>query len=795
MKKKMLVFALIMSCTNIFAQLGYRFGSSFIELSPDSSSLYFVQTKSVGQMMKMKESIKNNDEGVKIVAELAKNACIVNSKSFGAGNYISEIYKDNENHRLIMLPRFAVKMKTGHEIDEVLTLFGQYLTFDKKEHNIYKVNCCVDNSADVLTLNEEINLIESVEWCEPMMIGKIRKYNTLEGSQYYLNNTGQNGGTIGIDINVKPAWNIVTVDTTLVVAVIDDGVDRNHEDLIGSVLPGMTIDYPNEYGDPINDYPTTPFWDGDTKSHGTACAGIIAARNNSIGIRGVASGVKILPVNVNPYTPYDFPDSWYWFEQIAMSILWAYDTQGADVISWSGGPDGFSAYISIVLTNAVNNGRNGKGTIVVCASGNSTSNQSVVFPASMDETIAVGAINKNGGVWSYSCGGNKLDLVAPSGDCLGQGDVVTTDRSAPYGENAAGNYMYNFGGTSAACPQVAGVVALMLSANPNLTASQVHTILRNTARDVNTSGFDNATGYGLVDAYAAVYTALVAGITQISGPTIPGSPSTYYVQNLPSGWSVVWSMQGKTTLPSYCTINYPAANQLQINNSSKLHIQETLVAKVYNANGTLVKTLTKYINTADGFTGSYSQTIPTPYEVLWGGFHDGSVIQVKQGYNVALTSNYFYGVSVSYTCFPPYPLVSTSGNTINITLHSSTDFSNCLFHCVNGDRVIEFRLRAAPTLFIDPILHIMAGNSGEGNPVVNISVSTAETEGETRQDEVASWNLTIYSYTTGKIVHTQKVTGASVSIDTSAWKPDIYVVSAKIDGKEITEKFTLNESR
>lgn len=567
-------------------------------------------------------------------------------------------------------------------------------------------------------------------------------------------------------INVFNAWDYTMGSPSVKVAVIDCIPPFSHYDIYSSSASYNNIDWSLGH-----DYTLA----SPSNSHGESVAGIISAKtNNILGIAGISggnnsAGACIIPLNVATV------DGKVDNSAVDDAIRDATD-DGARIINLSigyfpsrGNTDDIAAAIEYAKNHNV---------LLVASAGNDSLDM-ICFPASHPDVIAVGSVGQSQNRSLFSNASESLELVAPGENIftIGHGGFV------------------NLNGTSSSTSIVSGVAALILSANPNLSAGQVRSILCNTARDLGSPGRDAVFGYGLVDAYAAVNAALAARITQINGSTVPGSPSTYSVQNLPSGWSVVWSMQGKTTLPSYCTINYPAANQLQVNNSSKLHIQETLVAKVYNANGTLVKTLTKYINTADGFNGSYSQTIPIPYEVLWGGFHDGSVIQVKQGYNVALTSNYFYGVTVSYTCFPPYPLVSTSGNTINITLHSSTDFSNCLFHCVNGDRVIEFRLRAAPTLFIDPILHIMAGNSGEGNPVVNISVRTAETEGETRQDEIASWNLTIYSYTTGKIVYTQKVTGASVSIDTSAWEPDIYVVSAKIDGKEITEKFTINQSR
>ena len=126
-----------------------------------------------------------------------------------------------------------------------------------------------------------------------------------------------------------------------------------------------------------------------------------------------------------------------------------------------------------------------------------------------------------------------MDLVAPSGGS--PGDVVTTDRMGDLGYYT-GNYYLKFNGTSAACPQVAGVAALMLSANPALTEAQVRTILQNTAKDLGAPGFDHTYGYGLIDAYKAVNSVFA-----ISGPFVVCSQETYTIQDLPSGTSIQWS--------------------------------------------------------------------------------------------------------------------------------------------------------------------------------------------------------------------------------------------------------------
>lgn len=600
MKKFIILFVFSISCIHAFCQLGYRIGSKFMELSPDNSSLYFVQTKNADQMNRLQKDAKNNQSNnVKVVANLSDNACVVNSKSFGEGHYVSEIYKNQQGSKIIILPRIAIKMKDGYEIEDILTKFSKTIVLDKKKVNVFLVDCQAEKSETVLSINNEISKQEGVEWCEPMIIGEARKLNELEGLQYYLKNVDQYGNPVGVDINVEPAWNLVTVDTTLVVAVIDDGVERDHEDLIGSVVDGMTIYYPNGKGDPINEfenYNYDNFLYSDAKAHGTACAGIIGARNNEIGIRGVASGVKILPINIHPQLlpvqaiPYP---SW-WYESIGDAITWAYTTGNADIISCSMWFEN-NTYISNALNNAMNYGRNGKGTVVVCASGNNPY-YGVNFPADMPNTIAVGAVDNTGVFCYYSGRGSSLDLVAPSVGTNGSGNVVTTDRSAPKGYNTSGNYEYGFGGSSAACPQVAGVIALMLSCNPNLTVDSVRSILRNTACKLPGMNGLNRTddyGYGLVDAYAAV-AALMPMIElyiSISGPSIlcASSPCSYVISNLPSSYSVVWSINNSnfsiTSSGNQCLVTYTGTPQYSVAN---------LTATVL-WNSTTIKTLTKRI--------------------------------------------------------------------------------------------------------------------------------------------------------------------------------------------------------
>lgn len=281
------------------------------------------------------------------------------------------------------------------------------------------------------------------------------------------------------------------------------------------------------------------------KDHGIACAGIIAASNNNLGIRGIASNVNILPVNIVPN-----PDYYDWEDnyvsgfgtniEIAQAINWAWRRSDVLSCSWGGSAGNDSEVIIAAIDSARTFGRNGKGSIVVFSSGNGYPNtQDVLFPAYLDGVITVGAIDKNGSIWNYSQRGISMDLVAPSGNINYLGDVRTTDRMGALGSDS-GNYMDDFGGTSAACPQVSGVAALMLSIRPDLNEAQVRTILQQTATDMGSSGFDNTYGYGRVNAYSAIQ-----AVYPISGPQVVcNTNSTFTLHNLPSGATCSWSFSG-----------------------------------------------------------------------------------------------------------------------------------------------------------------------------------------------------------------------------------------------------------
>ncbi|MCK5791818.1 MAG: S8 family serine peptidase, partial [Ketobacter sp.] len=338
----------------------------------------------------------------------------------------------------------------------------------------------------------------------------------LSALQWGLHNVGQSGGEAGWDINILPAWAHLDEvpggldfedEDSIIVAVLDEGIDLTHEDL--NLVAGYDATYDPDDPEAVDSHGGPNPWDG----HGTACAGIIGAKSNNVGIVGVAPGVKIMPVRIAYHpensTRWAFVDS-----DTAKGIVWAANN-GARVLSnsWGGGSD--HEIIHDAIKTVVD-----MGCVVVCASGNYGISRSMRYPAKYAETIAVGAMSPCGerkkSDWPDiscdlegwgSCWGPEIDVVAPgvkicTTDITGQGGYAMDDA---YGHS--GNYFKSFNGTSSATPHVAGIAALMLSLNPDLEPDKVRDILQSTAVDIEDTGFDEQTGYGLVDAHAAVMEA------------------------------------------------------------------------------------------------------------------------------------------------------------------------------------------------------------------------------------------------------------------------------------------------
>jgi subtilisin family serine protease len=263
------------------------------------------------------------------------------------------------------------------------------------------------------------------------------------------------------------AWSLVNQKREIKVAVLDTGVDYTHPDLKNKVLVDEGYNFVgNNYN--VMDY------DG----HGTHISGIIGAEaNNSIGLAGITGNldVKILPIKVLNANGEGDTIS------IVKGILYAVDS-GADVINLSLG----ARYKIDLLAEAIEYAKS-KGVFVVTASGNENENSDNFSPAS-DGGYTVAAMDYNYKKADFSDYGNSVKAAAPGVKIL---------STVPGGYEA-------WDGTSMAAPVVSGIAAILKAENPDLTPVQLEDILDSTATDIMYQGKDQASGYGLVNAYEAV---------------------------------------------------------------------------------------------------------------------------------------------------------------------------------------------------------------------------------------------------------------------------------------------------
>lgn len=445
-----------------------------------------------------------------------------------------------------------------------------------------------------------LNQLPQVEYADInfAFFPKVHTDDSLFNRQWALKNTGgalQWNGTVGADMDMENAWAISTGDSTISIAIMDSGVDTLHPDLRPNLLPGFDATGHNSHG-----YPNTNF---ASDGHGTACAGIVAAKgNNQIGVAGVAYNCKIIPVKVFFYidttvifpgiidtTLYEIPYSETAY--MLSGINWAWQTGQADILSNSWGiPAALMPFapiqqnvISAAILSASQQGRTGKGAIPMFSSGND--NGEIIWPSGSPGTISVGATTNKDKRASFSNYGLGLDITAPGVE------ITTTDMLGNNGY-VAGDYTLDFGGTSAACPNAAGVAALILSIKPEFTFTQVRSLLRVSAERVGGYAYDSTTtdgtwstqlGYGRVNAFQALSYAPYLKIEESADKTVSviayPNPATTVLQVMVKGFSPgtlnyqMLDIAGKTVMSA----NFKGANDDQI-----YAIQvDNLVAGVY----------------------------------------------------------------------------------------------------------------------------------------------------------------------------------------------------------------------
>lgn len=371
---------------------------------------------------------------------------------------------------------------------------------------------------------------DDVEYCHPELI-RPRARKRIFAEQWHLAKTTVGGVVVDAHVGVEGAHE-VTRGAGVTIAVIDDGVDIDHEEFGGAGKVVAPRDATLQINDPR---PKDPFGTGPDNgdNHGTACAGVACA-NGTTGASGVAPDARLMPIRLS---------SGLGSQREAEAFQWAAE-HGADVISCSWGPpDGrwwnpsdprhhqvfpLPPSTRLAIDHVVANGRGGKGCVVLFAAGNGNESVDNDGYASYEKVIAVAACNDRGTRSVYSDFGAAVWCAFPSNDFghapfnhpepLTPG-IWTTDRGGQDGYNvgrasdgdAAGHFTNSFGGTSSSCPGAAGVAALALAVNPALKWHEVKDLFKAACDKVDPSGgqYDAAGhspkyGYGRLNARTVV---------------------------------------------------------------------------------------------------------------------------------------------------------------------------------------------------------------------------------------------------------------------------------------------------
>ncbi len=442
--------------------------------------------------------------------------------------------KEDENTRYYLTDQIIIKFKpdlSEHEVGQVLhkkklKLLKQYVDQEKT----YLVQVTSATGKNPLKVANELVDEGTVVYAEPNLVNRFRGFyepqDTYFAHQWHLKSRAGTDLVEEADVSATRAWDITLGSRKVVVAILDDGFDLQHPDFRGE---GKIV-FPKDFvgGD---SYP----FPGRDNYHGTPCAGVAIAEENSFGVVGVAPRCAFMPVR--------FPLS---ANDDLMMQVFDYAGRYADVISCSWGPPPVDSPLPQILkdkfrTLAETGGPRRQGCVVVFAAGNHnapinapnnsyfewfdysrqrriTSGRIINGYAASPDVLTVAASTSLNKKALYSNWGSEVAVCAPSDNfdpangmttaVAGRG-IWTTDNER-YGSDftPGSEFTAEFGGTSSAAPLVAGIAGLVLAANIDLTAEEVKEIIRTTADRMDDPGAPSDwCGSGKVNAFRAVQKA------------------------------------------------------------------------------------------------------------------------------------------------------------------------------------------------------------------------------------------------------------------------------------------------
>ena len=501
----MMILFIILFSIHAIAQTDYYYclGTKF-PLTPNENKVCVSIPKDCDKTI---ERIRGNVQVLKTIGDKVFDIIVITMSDFekltsqdfweedGKSVILTSCYFTEDHEEVCATPYLNVELKKEEDIDLLASYAEKYrlrIVGNSSLLPLWYILSITQNSKknSVECANE---LYESGDFAESTA-DFCSKDPECTNDPFFYDQWGLQNNNTDIDISACGAWGCST-GKNVKIAIVDTGVQLDHIDLESNI---SNISYDTE----TDSSPSQVYGD-----HGTQCAGIAAAvKGNLTQIAGVAPEATIMSISNSLDTTCNSRLN------RAKGIIWAYQ-HGADVISNSWSSKSHHAAIEKAIKDAFIYGRHEKGCVIVFAAGNKAEDDSsheVKYPANCNDTIlVVGSINKEGERVANSNYGTKLDIVAP-------GDHIRT--------TFLNSYLGYGDGTSMACPHVAGVAALILERNSELTVSQVNSIICSNAKKLSgvvfnvtkpDGSWNDQYGYGLVDADSSV----------------TNTPDTAYIQN------------------------------------------------------------------------------------------------------------------------------------------------------------------------------------------------------------------------------------------------------------------------
>ena len=428
-----------------------------------------------------------------VCAVFAQDQVIKKGNIYYLSNTVVVKLKNNSGVNATNIGETVSKSVKGVKVEFAKQTFNiNQVSLNKGEESLSRIyTLTIDNQTDPLDAAKKISHIKQIEWAEPKYVDRV---TAVPDDSLYVLNLQKNLQRI----NAAQAWDISTGDTTVIIGIVDTGVDWNHPDLDANIYrkDGVKVGYDlggldgTPDSDPSEDKPPGLTFGGGY--HGTHVAGIACAvTNNKIGVASIGYNCSIIPVKASRSDRRDnngYPYIIYGFE----GIKYAADN-GAKVINCSWGGTSYSQLEQETIDYALS-----KGALVVAAQGNENS-KLAFYPADYNGVLAVGWLNTDNDTKNGSGNYNiMVDVMAPGTSILSTWPTYS-GLKPPYNGNLSGSSMSS--------PLAAGLAGLVTSHFPNYTPLQVAERIRVTCDDVysvNADSLKYLLGRGRINAYSAL---------------------------------------------------------------------------------------------------------------------------------------------------------------------------------------------------------------------------------------------------------------------------------------------------